>query len=45
MANLIRARIGLKQRWGTSVTHKVFVDQVENEQELLDELVGQGIIV
>ncbi|MCJ1467578.1 hypothetical protein MMC07_006203 [Pseudocyphellaria aurata] len=29
---------------GDKVTHKVFVDQVENEQELLEELVRQGII-
>jgi len=29
---------------GGKVTHKVFVDQIKNEKELLDELVRQGII-
>jgi hypothetical protein len=29
---------------GDKVTHKVFVDQIENETGLLDELVRQGII-
>jgi hypothetical protein len=28
---------------GTKETHKVFVDQVENEEELLDNLVLQGV--
>lgn len=33
-----------KAKVGSKGTHKVFVDQVENEKELLDKLVLQGVI-